>query len=418
YGSHRFHPQAEPEVMQDIARLLGDDLLLRPRHGRIRLGGRWVHFPLKPLDALLNLPFLFTLALLRDALAKPFARSQGPRTFASVLYRGLGRTIAENFYFPYVSKLWGRRPTELSVTLAERRVASGSVLKILLKMAKMIPGLRGPTTGRFYYPRRGFGQITERLAEAAVEQGAELALDTTVKCIEWDEQRVEAVVLQTGDNERRIENPILLSTIPLTALTGLFHPPPPQDVIDAAHSIEFRGMILIYLVLESDQFSEFDAHYFPELSVPISRMSEPKNYSAAMEPDGVTVLCAELPCDPGERWWSLSDEEFVPLMQEWLSSVDLPITCAVRSCRVRRLAHAYPVYSVGYEKHLETVDDWSLALEGLVSFGRQGLFAHDNSHHAIAMAYAVDDCLNRRGEFDAARWADYRREFLDHTVED
>ena len=68
-------------------------------------------------------------------------------------------------------------------------------------------------------------------------------------------------------------------------------------------------MILIYLVLEQDQFTEYDAHYFPEYAVPISRLSEPKNYSASTEPKGVTVLCAELPCDPQEELWALSDDE-------------------------------------------------------------------------------------------------------------
>jgi hypothetical protein len=32
-------------------------------------------------------------------------------------------------------------------------------------------------------------------------------------------------------------------------------------------------MILIYLVLEQDQFTEYDAHYFPEEAIPMSRMS-------------------------------------------------------------------------------------------------------------------------------------------------
>ncbi|MCB2117079.1 MAG: NAD(P)/FAD-dependent oxidoreductase, partial [Rhodobacteraceae bacterium] len=47
YGSHRFHPVADPNVLADVKALLGPDLLLQPRHGRIRLGGRWIHFPLK-----------------------------------------------------------------------------------------------------------------------------------------------------------------------------------------------------------------------------------------------------------------------------------------------------------------------------------------------------------------------------------
>ena len=50
YGSHRFHPAADPAVFALVRELLGDDLLDRPRHGRIRLLGRWIHFPLRPLD--------------------------------------------------------------------------------------------------------------------------------------------------------------------------------------------------------------------------------------------------------------------------------------------------------------------------------------------------------------------------------
>jgi len=50
YGSHRLHPTCHPDVLRDIRALLGDELLDRPRHGRIRLRGRWIHFPLKPLD--------------------------------------------------------------------------------------------------------------------------------------------------------------------------------------------------------------------------------------------------------------------------------------------------------------------------------------------------------------------------------
>src|SRR5688572_32285972 len=50
YGSHRLHPACDPEILADIRALLGDDLLDRPRHGRIRLSGKWIHFPLQPFD--------------------------------------------------------------------------------------------------------------------------------------------------------------------------------------------------------------------------------------------------------------------------------------------------------------------------------------------------------------------------------
>ncbi|MGB7270040.1 MAG: FAD-dependent oxidoreductase, partial [Albidovulum sp.] len=285
YGSHRFHPVADPSVIADVKELLGDDLLLQPRHGRIRLGGRWIHFPLKPLDALLRLPPRFAASLFGDMLLKPFrAKTTGARSFSSILYDGLGPTISENFYFPYVRKLWGLDPEKLAVTLAERRVSSGSVGKILGKMVKMLPGMRGATTGRFYYPKKGFGQISQSMVDASSKAGVGYSFNADVARIERDGNKVTAVITKGEGGEVRHEADQIYSTIPLTTAMRLMDPPAPENVQAAAKAIKFRGMILVYLILKTDQFTEYDAHYFPEQSIPISRMSEPKNYNSATGP--------------------------------------------------------------------------------------------------------------------------------------
>lgn len=419
YGSHRFHPVADPEVLADVKSLLGEDLLLQPRHGRIRLGGRWIHFPLKPADAMLRLPKPFAASLLADMALKPLRRGKaGARTFSSVLYDGLGPTISENFYFPYVRKLWGLDPDQLAVTLAERRVSSGSVGKILAKMARMLPGMKGPTTGRFYYPRRGFGQISTAMVERATAAGADFRFNADVTRISHGHGRVTGLWLKEKGRERRIDSDQIFSTIPLTAAVRLMDPPPPPDVVEAAKSIRFRGMILVYLILGTDRFTEYDAHYFPELSIPISRMSEPKNYNSAAEPRGRTILCAELPCDPGEVWWGMTDEELGRKYCEWLGQLGLPVNVPVLGCQTRRLAHAYPVYDLDYQRHFDTIDRWLSGLDGFLSFGRQGLFAHDNTHHAFAMAYAASGSLRPDGQIDRALWAAHRKEFESHRVED
>jgi protoporphyrinogen oxidase len=85
---------------------------------------------------------------------------------------------------------------------------------------------------------------------------------------------------------------------------------------------------------------------------------------------------------------------------------------------VRRLAHAYPVYRVGYERHHERLDGWATSLERVVTFGRQGLFVHDNSHHAYAMAWAAADAVRDDGSFDRRAWTEARRRFAAHVVED
>jgi protoporphyrinogen oxidase len=177
-------------------------------------------------------------------------------------------------------------------------------------------------------------------------------------------------------------------------------------------------MILIYLVLDQDRFSNYDAYYFPEESIPISRLSEPKLFSSSSEPRGRTVLCAELPCDPGLPEWAMSDQELGKLLCDWIERAGLPRPARVARVVTRRLRQAYPIYRRGYEEYFSRMDRWINGIEGLLTFGRQGLFAHDNTHHTLAMAYAAVGCLAADGRFDHARWAEHRKEFETHVVED
>jgi protoporphyrinogen oxidase len=405
--------------MAMIRDAVGDDLVLRARHGRIRLRERWIHFPLSLPDLLTRLPTSFAAALMRDALCKPLRRKPaGEETFASVLRQGLGPTISEHFYYPYVRKLWALPPEELAVTLARRRVSGSSVGKILAKIMRQAPGFRGKRPRGFFYPRRGFGQISEALRARAEDAGAVFELEAPVSAVEHRDGRVVAVRWQKGGATHRRECDGVWSTLPITALIRFADPAPPSAVVEAAKRIRYRGMILIYLVLDQDRFTEYDAHYFPELAIPIARLSEPKNYSGTREPQGVTVLCAELPSDPGDAWWGLSDEELGMRVRQWLDGVGLTIESPVRRTITRRLAYAYPVYDRGFEANFDVMDRWVAGIQGLLTFGRQGLFAHDNTHHALEMAHAAVDCLRTDGEFDLGRWGRYRERFESHVVED
>ncbi|MEP7338145.1 MAG: FAD-dependent oxidoreductase, partial [Acidobacteriota bacterium] len=421
YGSHRLHPACEAEVMRDIRALLGDDLLDRPRHGRIRLRGRWIHFPPKPVDLALRLPPSFAAGVLADSLRKLLSRASTnskAETFASILEAGLGRTICRDFYFPYSRKIWGLEPEQMSVAQARRRVSAGSLGKMARKVLSAVPGFKPPGSGRFFYPRRGFGQISEAYAQAAQDSGATLQFNANVNSIEIGSEGLLTVAYEHGGEQLSAQANLVWSTIPITVLARLLKPAPPVELLRAASSLDYRAMILVYLVVEQDQFTEYDAHYFPEAHLPITRLSEPKNYSASREPAGKTVLCAELPCSPASREWAMSDEELGKLVCGSLAESGIPVRDRVLEVVTRRLPQAYPIYPQGYEQHFDLLDDWLNRQPGLLTFGRQGLFAHDNTHHALFMAYAAANCLDAYGGFDYNRWHEYRQIFKTHVVED
>jgi protoporphyrinogen oxidase len=380
HGSHRLHPATDPAILAELQGLLGSDLQWRPRNGRIRLEGSWVKFPLSLPDVVRHLPRSFATGVVRDTLTRRTPRAD---TFAEVVRAGLGPTMLDRFYGPYARKLWGLDPELLSGEQARRRIAASSPTAMVRKVVR-----RGPAG--FWYPTHGFGQLTEALADAAVAAGAELRCGSEVTSLDLDAEAV-------------------WSTLPLTALARIGGGP---DV-----PLTFRALVLVYLVLDRTVWTTWDAHYLPGPETMASRVSEPRNYRD--RPDdavGRTVLCAEVPCQVGDEVWTASDDELGAAVAAGLARCGLPDAAPV-DVTTRRVPAAYPVYALGFEQPLTALEAWAATLPKVVSFGRGGLFAHDNTHHALAEGRAVVECLGD-GRWDAAAWSRARAGFAAHVVED
>jgi len=416
HGSHRLHPSTAPDIMSDLRGLLGEDLQTRPRHGRLRVNDRWVGFPLRPSDLARSLPPTTIARIGAEAVTAPLRRRGTATSYADALRRGLGPTLYDRLYGPYAVKLWGRTGDEIDPEQARVRVRADTPWKIAGRM------LRGTSNGAgriFHYPRRGFGQIVDAVAGAAVDNGVKLELGAEVKVIRPGRDGVE---VRTADGDV-LTAARLFTTAPLPILADLVSPTAPPDAVADAAKLTFRAMVLVYLVHSArSRWTEFDATYLPDSGTPISRISEPANYRVSEEdPTDRTVLCCEIPCsaDPADAVWSASPQQLADLVADALARLGLP---ALRldgpdAVQVRRLRHVYPIYETGYAAHLRGLDQWASELPSVTTFGRLGLFAHDNTHHAFAMAYAAVDALGS-GDWDARLWSSAREGFRDHVVED
>jgi protoporphyrinogen oxidase len=409
HGSHRLHPATPPAILGALRDLLGDDLQTRPRHGRIRLLDRWLAFPLRTADLLRRTPRGFALRAAVDAATGPLRRPRAD-TFGEVVRAGLGPAVLDAFYGPYAHKLWDTDAAELAGELARRRVSASSPADIVRRLVR---GSR-PEGRVFLYPRRGFGEITEAVAGAAVDAGADLRLGCGVTGLKHAADGWSI----TLDDGTTVDAAQVWSTAPLPALGGMIEPPPPPEAVAAAGRLRHRGLVLLYLVLDRPRWTEFDAHYFPGPDVLAARVSEPRNYrDDPDQPDDRTVLCAEIACWEGDDVWSASDADLAARLAGELAAAGLPepVPAQVES---RRLPRVYPVYRPGFAADLSRFEAWAGDLGGFVTFGRQGLFTPDNTHHALAMGWGAADALRPDGTFDAQRWLAVRDGFRSFVVED
>ncbi len=397
FGSHRLHPGMAPEVRAAIDEIV--EVQVRPRNGRIRLGGRWVPFPLTPLGLVRGLPAAVAARAGFDAATSAF-RSPRADSYAEVVRAGLGPTVWKEFHEPYAWKLWDTAPDELSGELARRRVSAASPADIARRIAR---GVRRTPT--FLYPCQGFGAISEAMARRIPD----VRLRTKVTGLIEHHDRV-SVGLADG---RIVTASHVFSTLSagLTATwLGLVEP----DRV----AMPIRGMALVYLTVAGRPYTPFDAHYLPERTVLPTRVSEPANYrSSASDPTDRTVLCAEIPCWRDDGIWRASDDALGQRVADDLVRSGLPDP-SVQAVDVVRLPAVYPVMTSDALDALDRAERAMASAQRVTVLGRQGLFTPDNTHHVIEMGFAAAACVGADGGFDHAAWRTTRDRFREFVVED
>lgn len=403
-GSHRLHPSAPPRVRALLDELLGDDLQVRRRNGRLRVAGSWARFPLDPVDLVRSLPFGLAARIGTDLLAGAVRpdREQPDDSYADVVRQRLGTTVLEHFHGPYAAKLYGVDPATIDGDVARRRIALTGLGDVLARLRRT----RQPSGSTFLYPRLGYGQVVDRLAEEAVAAGVDVRTGTTV-----DEVAPAAGggVRATCSDGRTLDVGRVLWTAPPGALATAAGRPP----VELAH----RALALVYLVVDGGPWLPWDAHYVPTPEVPFVRLSEPRNYRDGPDPDDVTVLCAEVPCSVGDATWGADDATLAAEVRAGIDRLGLPAP-AVTDHHVVRLPRVYPLLRQGQAARLQQQLAGLRGVPGVTLLGRQGLGVADNLHHVLAMAIAAVDCLGPGGTFDEATWDRHLDAFAQHVVED
>lgn len=388
-GGHRFISK-DGALIDRVKGLLGDELLVAQRRSIIRWRGIDYRYPLSLEEVLRKVPLRLSLSCLKDLvdlrLRKSRKRMKEGRdlTLEDWLVGRFGPTLYRTFFEGYSRKLWGLSPRKLSADWAGQRIPSLSLGEVFSRWLGLKKGFLRTYASSFYYPKKGIGQIFERMAEVIKACGGDLFLSSEVQEVEVSEGNAKAVHFTCEGRERALECDLLISTIPLPDLIRSIRPRV-AGLEEALEKLSFRGVRFLDLLLDREEVSENTWIYVPDENLPMTRIQEPKRRSSFNAPPGQTSLILEIPCDPGEEAWEESEEALLNRGVNALSRLGIQVGGRVMGYASTRAPYAYPVYRLGYRKHQERLMAALSCIENLLSCGRQGLFRYLFMDQAMQM---------------------------------
>ena len=385
-GGHRLYTR-DRRVVEMVERLVGTDLLQVPRISRIYLHGHFVNYPLSFFNALKALgpatSAAVTASYVKQKLRKVVRRPPDV-TFEDWVVNRFGRKLYEIYFKTYSEKVWGVPCERLGSDFAAQRIRGLSFREAVKNM--LFRGGKTPDSlvSEFTYPRLGFGQITEKMAECMAADRIHLC--SPVVRVRHDGRRVRAVVARQNGVERSWEPDQAITTIPVTNLVSMMDPPPAADVVEAARGLSFRDIIIVFLALDRPKVTDDHWIYFPDPDIFLGRIHEPKNWSAAMAPAGQTGIVAEIFCFAREPVWDEPDRSLIRRCTEQLETVGLIRASQLIGGHVVQCPKAYPLYERGYRERIAAVLGYLKGLSNLQSAGRNALFRYTSSDRYMEMA--------------------------------
>lgn len=375
-GGHRFLSR-DRKLVADVRELLGGDLLESSRRSVILLGGRTYAYPLELLDLLRNLDPRLAIRGLWSYLRKSGAArlEGGDPSFRDWTVSRYGEVFYDLFFGPYTEKLWGIPAAELASDWASQRISLLDLSDVALRLL----GLRRSETRtyarRYYYPRRGIGQIFSALAEEVRSLGGEIRTSTRVVGLTTASGLIRSVLVEGGGGHEAIHCDAVVNTLPLPDLARLLAPRDPGVAV-AAGKLGFRGIRFLNLLLDCAEVTPNTWMYVPDPRCLFTRIQEPRQRSPESAPPGKTSLMLEIPCEVGGPTWEESDACLLQRCLADLRLLGMDLGSSLRGFFSTRVRHGYPLFRLGYQAHRDRLLAAAAAFRNLLTCGRQGTYRY------------------------------------------
>lgn len=381
-GGHRFYTKIQ-EVENLWKKVLGPDFIEVKRLSRIYYRGKFFKYPLNFLDTLFGLGPLEGSRILLSYIFSQLFPKTGEKNFSEWVSNRFGQRLFNTFFKDYTEKVWGISCDQISSEWAAQRIPGLSLFsafkEILFKRGEIKTLIRN-----FHYPRLGPGMMWEKMGRLVEQQGASFFLNSPVTSLTRQGDKIVQIKIVSQGCEKELHCSHVISTMPLSKLVQCIFPPPPQDVLNSAKMLRYRGLIVCGLVIDQENLFSDNWVYVHSPHVKVGRIQNYKNWSPEMVPTkGKTTLGLEYFCSKGDALWNLSDEALLEQAKRDLQALGLVDISHIQDGVVFREATAYPVYDTQYLKHLQVVQGYIQGITNLQTVGRAAMHRYNNQDHSM-----------------------------------
>ena len=396
-GGHRFFTKV-PDVEALWHEILPDeDFLLRPRSSRIYYRGKFIDYPIRPLNALRSLGFLEALRCVASFLWVRVRPPADQKSLEGYIAANYGWRLYEHFFKTYNEKVWAVPASEISADWGAQRIKGMSLWTAVWEpLRTRILGRRGNGSRQvtslieeFQYPKHGPGMMWERCRELVEASGSEIVMESPVIRICHAGGRAVGVWTRSpGAGAREHPADHVISSMPLPELIRVMDPPVPPEVRRAADGLEFRDFLTVALVVPAEKVSWTDNWiYIHAPEVKTMRVQNFGSWSPFMVTDRRNVLGLEYTVSEGDEWWTANDDDLVRRGIAELEALGLMDSADVERGYVVRMPKAYPVYDEHYRDNVEVLRAWLAASAPNVHpVGRNGMHKYNNQDHSMYTA--------------------------------
>ena len=110
-----------------------------------------------------------------------------------------------------------------------------------------------------------------------------------------------------------------------------------------------------------------------------------------MSPPGKTSVVLEIPCQEGDRLWTMKEDKLIRVVRSQLIDTGLIHENKIMDAVVIRMNNAYPILELGFEEKIQGIFTFLNRFENLKISGRNGKFLYTHVHDMLKFGKEIVD---------------------------